>query len=129
MSFLRASLLFLVVIPLLAACGPSVGTLRMGPVVAARPLDCSLELIDAAPSAGIPPGLELLGYVQVKHEEGKSPNDPDVLKLVKPEACKLGGEQVSAGMSMNVTNGIRSNSMLTFMVWHKKGAAAGPVKF
>lgn len=43
-----------------------------------------LTLIDAQPAAGMPPGLELLGYVRMIHEEGRSPNDPEVLKLVSP---------------------------------------------
>ena len=106
-----------------------VSTVRMGAVAAPRPLDCSLELIQADPASGVPAGLELLGYVRVIHEEGKSPNDPEVLRMVKPEACKLGGEEVSVGMSMNFTNGLRSGSSLTYAVWHHKTAPGKPMKF
>jgi hypothetical protein len=112
-----------------AACAPDVSTVRMGPVAPSRPLDCGLQLIDATPAQGVPPGLELLGYVRVIHEEGRSPNDPDVLKLVKPEACKLGGEEVSVGSSMNFTNGFRSGSSLLYAVWRHKVAAGKPIKF
>lgn len=113
----------------LTGCEPAVSTVRTGSVAPSRPLDCPLELIDAPPSGGIPPGLELLGFVRVGHDEGRAPNDPEVLKMVKPEACKLGGEEVSVGMSANYTNGYRSGSTHSFMVWRHKVAAAGPQKF
>ena len=113
----------------LATACTDVGTVRIGPVAPPRPLDCSLELIDAPPANGMPPGLELLGYVRVIHEEGRSPNDPAVLKLVKPEACKLGGEEVSVGSSMNFSNGLRSGSSMAYAVWRHKVAAGKPIKF
>jgi hypothetical protein len=91
---------------LAAACTPDVGTVRVGPMAPPRPVDCPLELVDISPTAGIPAGLELLGYVRVIHEAGKEPIDPEVLKLVKPEACKLGGDRVSVGMSSNFSNGL-----------------------
>jgi len=94
-----------------------------------RPLDCALQLIDASPASGIPAGLELLGYVRVIHDEGRSPNDPEVLKLVKPEACKLGGEQVSVGASLNFTNGLRSGSSLVYAVWRHAVAPGKPITF
>jgi hypothetical protein len=117
----------------LAACDMThVSTVRMGTMVPPRPLDCELELIDAPAQGGIPPGLELLGYVNVSHEVGRTPNDPVVLKMVKPEACKLGGEKVSSGMSANYDNGLREGSVLSYMVWRRKGAPgakAAPQKF
>jgi hypothetical protein len=111
----------------LAAC-TDVGTVRVGPAAPPRPLDCSLELIDAAPGS-TPAGLELLGYVQVVHAEGKTPSDPEVLKLLKPEACKLGGEKVSPGMSANYSTGFRTSSSNMYMVWRRKVASAGPHRF
>jgi hypothetical protein len=112
-----------------AAC-TDVSTVRVGPMAPPRALDCSLELIPADPAQGVPAGLELLGYVRVIHEEGRRPDDPDVLKLLKPEACKLGGEEVSVGMSMNFTNGLRSGSSLSYAVWRHRPTTAGkPMKF
>ncbi len=119
----------LVAFAALATACTDVSTVRMGPLAPSRPLDCSLELISAAPEQGVPAGLELLGYVRVIHKEGSSPNDPEVLKLVKPEACKLGGEEVSVGMSMNFTNGLRNGSSLSYAVWRHKVAAGKPIKF
>jgi hypothetical protein len=81
---------------------------------------CALELIENDGSRGMPPDLELLGYVRVTHEDGKTPRDPEVLKVLKPEACKLGGEKVSAGMSANTFNGLRSASVHMYMVWRSK---------
>ena len=114
---------------LAAACTPDVGTVRVGPMAPPRPVDCPLELVDISPTAGIPAGLELLGYVRVIHEAGKEPIDPEVLKLVKPEACKLGGDRVSVGMSSNFSNGLRDGSSLAYAVWRQKAAPGKPVKF
>jgi hypothetical protein len=123
----------------LTGCSNHVSTIRMGPPAPPRPLDCSLELIDnpmqGATQVGMmmPPDLELLGHVRVIHEAGRSPSDPEVLKLVKPEACKLGGEQVSVGISANFQAGLRTGSTLSYMVWRRKPATpatpSAPIKF
>lgn len=122
---------FVALAPLALAACTDASTVRVGSPAPPRPETCELELIDHDASRGMPADLDLLGYVRVTHEDGKSPSDPDVLKVLKPEACKLGGEKVSAGLSANASNGLRSNSVHTYMVWRAKQAAAPkkPVKF
>lgn len=116
---------------LLAAC-TDVSTVRVGNPAPPHPTTCELELIDAPAANGIPTGFELVGYVNVQQKSGLAPTDPAVLQMIKPEACKLGGEKVSTMLSGNATNGIASSSYHSFAVWHAKAAESAPkqpVKF
>ena len=106
----------------LGACTDAT-TVRVGPAVPSLPPDCPLELVEIAPGT-TPPGLELLGYVRIIHDEGRGSDDREVLKLVRPEACKLGGERVSAGMSSNFSNGCRSGSSNLYAVWRQRRGPA-----
>lgn len=117
-------------LPLVLAACTDVFSVRTGPLVAARPETCELELVDANPNAAPPEGFELVGYVSLLQKKGVPPDDPAVLRELKPEACKLGGHQVSVAASANATNGLPVGSYHTFAVWHRKEPQPKkPVKF
>ena len=98
--------------------------------MALRHVVCVLALVEADPNAPPPEGMELVGYVSLIARKGSMPNDPEVLRALEPEACKLGGHRVSLAASANASNGLPVGAYHTFAVWHRKDPAEKkPVKF
>ena len=109
-----------------AACAPDVSTIRMGGVFPPREATCSLELRPGSIDFALTSQFDTVGSLMVRGEEGEAPNSPRILALVKPEACKLGGEVLLLNTSANLTNGISSNSHHTFLVFRRKSGAPAP---
>ena len=105
----------------LAACAPDVSTMRMGGVFPPREANCSLELRSGTIDFAMTSQFDTVGTLMVRGSEGEAPNSPRILALIKPEACKLGGEMLLLNTSANLTNGMSSSSNHTFLVFRKKG--------
>jgi len=114
---------FVVGCALLVACGPGpVSTVRMGGVFPARPASCELELRMGTLTMELTSSYDTVGVVMVRGEDGEAPNAPRLLKLLKPEACGLGGEVVLVNTSANVQNAQTgsTSSSHSYMVLRKK---------
>lgn len=91
-------------IVLLAACAShDVQTMRMGGVFPSRPSNCGLELRTGTLTYELTSNYDTVGTVMIRGESGEAPNSPRLLSMLKPEACKLGGEVVLVNTSANVT--------------------------
>lgn len=107
-------------------CGPSlnVSTMRAGGMHPAKPANCPLELHTEAMDGQMMTAYEPVGFVVVSGaNDGEPPNAPRLLELIKPQACTLGGDIVTIGMSANMTypgtmHG--DDSQHTYMVLRKK---------
>lgn len=122
---------FVVLISLLgvlSACGPVVGSARVGAGAPPRPADCSLELVEELLAGA---DYEQVGTVTVARapEEARS-TDASMLLLIKPEACALGGERVTVMNSGTAMDSMAvTSSYHRYLVWKKKGPSAEPKKF
>jgi hypothetical protein len=114
-----------------AACGssPHVSTTRMGGMFPARPSDCSLEMHSGDLDGQMMLTHDVVGFVTIGGANaGEPPNSPRLLALLKPQACALGGEIVTVGLSANYTYPgtlQRDDSQHSYMVLRKK-SASGP---
>ena len=114
---------FLVGSAFLVACAPSpVSTVRTGGVFPARPASCELELRTGTMTMELVSSFDTVGMVTVRGEDGEAPNAPRILKLLKPEACGLGGEVVLVNMSANYQNAQTgsTSSSHSYVVLRKK---------
>lgn len=68
--------------------------------------------------------FDAVGTIMVQGETGEAPNAPRILALLKPEACKLGGELVLVNASANLTTGLASSSTHSFLVFRRKATGA-----
>lgn len=112
----------------LMACAPDVSTIRMGGVFPPREDHCSLELRSGTIDFAMTTQFDTVGTLVVRGSDGEAPNSPRILALIKPEACRLGGEVVLVNTSANLTNGLSSNSNHTFLVFRKKGGSPTPAQ-
>jgi hypothetical protein len=101
---------------------PTLKTTQYGVRAPAREPECSLVLNGPAE------GLERLGDIIVTDEERRAYSDPELLQLVKPEACKLGGEVVTA-TSETFDDGIVMRVRDIYVVWRRNPAPTGPTTF
>lgn len=125
-------------VPLLlatAACGssaPHVSTMRTGGVFAARPSNCTLELHTGDLDGQMMLTHDVVGMLSIDGADANEPpNSPRLLALLKPQACALGGEIVTVGLSANYTypgtfHG--DDSRHSYMVLRKKSSGAAPVQ-
>ena len=113
------------------ACGsssPHVSTMRTGGVFPSRPSNCTLELAPGAVDGQMMLTHDVVGMLSIDGADANEPpNSPRLLALLKPQACALGGEIVTVGMSANYTypgtlHGDDSRHM--YMVLRKKSDAA-----
>lgn len=115
-------------IVLLAACAShDVQTMRMGGVFPARPSDCGLELRTGQLTYELTSSYDTVGTVMIRGQSGEAPNSPRLLSMLKPEACKLGGEVVLVNVSVNMTypGTLRGDdSQHSYLVMRKKTAQA-----
>ena len=74
---------------------------------------------------------DVVGVVNINNADaGEAPNSPRLLALLKPEACGLGGDIVSAGLSANVSypgSMHRDDSTHSYMVLRKKSPDGAPI--
>ena len=115
----------------MAACGsssPHVSTIRTGGMFPARSADCTLELAPGAVAGQMMLTHDVVGMLSVDGADANEPpNSPRLLALIKPQACALGGELVTVGMSASYTypgtlHGDDSRHM--YMVLRKKSGPA-----
>ena len=112
-----------------AACGPhlQVQTMRAGGFAPAKPANCPLELHTEAMDGTMMSTYDPVGFVHITGaDDGEPPNSPRLLALLKPQACALGGDIVTVGLSANVTypgTVQKDDSMHTYFVMRKKSAA------
>ena len=121
---------------LAAACGsssPHVSTMRTGGLFPARPADCTLELHTGDLDGQMMLTHDVVGMLSIDGADANEPpNSPRLLALLKPQACALGGEIVTVGLSANYTypgtlHG--DDSRHSYMVLRKKSATgAAPVQ-
>lgn len=113
-----------------AACGsssPHVSTMRTGGLFPARAADCQLVLQPGAVDGQMMLTHDVVGMLSIDGADANEPpNSPRLLALLKPQACALGGEVVTVGMSANYTypgtlHGDDSRHM--YMVLRKKSDA------
>ena len=131
----RSSAFFVVTVAALCAlggCGPAVGEARMGAPHAALPPTCKLEFVavsagDMAPGARFGSGgqYELIGSVMIGADEGTDAMSEGIRKLVRPRACRMGGEVVSllaTGSGSNDYGHAQQN--IAFTVWGPRSASS-----
>jgi hypothetical protein len=123
----------------LAACGgPAVGEVRTGLPHTSRPADCQLQLVtvsaaDMAPGArfGSNGEYEMVGSVLIGADKGTDAFSDEVKKIVRPRACKMGGEIVSllaSGTDANLYG--HAQQSIAYTVWAKRSSApSGPQTF
>ena len=126
------SILF-VTLPWLVACGgPAVGEVRTGLPHQARGENCQLELVsitasDMAPGARFGSGgqYEMVGMVTVGADEGTDAFSAKIKELVRPRACRMGGEVVSLLASGTDSNAYgHAQQSIAYQVWARRNTAA-----
>ncbi len=123
----------------LAACGgPAVGEVRTGLPHTSRPADCQLQLVsvsagDMAPGARFGSGgeYEMIGMVTIGADSGTDAFSDEMKKLVRPRACRMGGEIVSLLASGSDANAYgHPQQSIAYTVWAKRSTApSGPQAF
>lgn len=115
-----------------AACGPSITVNRMAYAPAKMP-NCNLEVINGAmqnPALLMTPNspYEMLGTVATGQRGTVNPFSPEMLAILGPRACELGGDAVSLMMSGQNAGvmGIGASTGTAYLVLRKR-TAAGPV--
>jgi len=117
-------------VTVLAGCGssPHVSTTRMGVLAPARPSSCTLELHAGELDGQMMMSHDVLGVVTIDGAKAdEPPNSPRLLSLLKPQACALGGEIVTLGLSANYTYPgtlHRDDSTHSYMILRKKPTGA-----
>jgi hypothetical protein len=94
-------------------------------VFPARDKNCELQLRMEAMTPELVSSHDTVGAVTIEGDAGEAPNAPRLLKLLKPEACGLGGEMVLIATSANLANpntGRTTSSSHSYMVMRKKSA-------
>jgi hypothetical protein len=123
----RAWLLVAMAMLLLTGCGaPAVGEVRMGAPHPAKDASCALEFVavsagDMAPGAKFGSGgkYEMIGAVNIGAKEGTDAMSAEVRALVRPRACRMGGEVVSllATGTAQYRGQFSAQQNISFTVW------------
>lgn len=112
----------------IAACVQTTDA-RIGTPHAARPDDCQLRVIDQNDTSNFAV-YEQVGVVRVQNAPaGTSPLDPSIRSIVRPRACRLGGEAVSILASGDAYAGFSKQGYASYVVWARKTASAANTQF
>lgn len=86
-----------------------------------KPETCDVKVVNV-PMAELSPGgqYEILGNLVVQATGSTDPFNEELLSQLRPRVCKMGGEEISLGMSSSSTGG----SATIYNVLKKKGGAA-----
>lgn len=117
----------------IAACAPAVTVSRMA-YAPARPPGCNLEVINGAmqnPAMLMMPNspYEMLGVIATGQRGTVDPFAPEMLAIVGPRACELGGDAISLMMSAQGAGamGMGASTGTGYVVLRKRTASAAPV--
>lgn len=114
-----------------AGCGPSFTEARMG-YAPPLPENCDVKVVnlpmaDVAMAMGPSPAgnsdYDFVGTIGVSGVGDADPFNPELLSELRPRICKMGGTEVSLGMSASVPGAFGSNGTVTYMVLKKKAGA------
>jgi hypothetical protein len=98
--------------------------MRAGGMHPAKPANCPLELHTEAMDGSMMLTYEPVGFIHIAGAtDGEPPSSPRLLELLKPEACALGGDIVTVGLSANMTYPASfrgDDSQHTYFVMRKK---------
>jgi hypothetical protein len=127
-AVLIRNLLPLVVLPMLASCGPPVSISRMA-YFPPRVADCPLTIVNGVmtnPAAFMMPTSEweMVGTVATGQVGSADPFSEETMKIVRPAACGMGGDAISVMMSNQVMAGFSTTTGTGYVVLRKRGGAA-----
>lgn len=112
----------------LVGCGPSILVGRMA-YFPPRPDDCNVEVLNGAtqdPSLFATPNseYEIAGTIGLGEMGIQDPFSEKYMSLVKPRACRMGGDAVSLMASHTITSPemIRSGTSTAYVVLHRRRA-------
>ena len=122
----KSSMLFIATFA--AGCGAHIGEVRIGSPHPARPVDCNLEFvtmqaIDTEPGSKFGPNgdLEKVGTVLIAAKKDIDPMSNNTHLLVRPRACRMGGEVVSLLATDNsVSNNGKPQENILYTVWGRR---------
>jgi hypothetical protein len=114
----------------IAACAPAVTVNRMA-YAPAKPPGCNLEVINGAmqsPAMLMTPNspYEMLGVIATGQRGTVDPFAPEMLAMVGPRACELGGDAISLMMSAQSVGamGIGASTGTGYVVLRKRTAVS-----
>jgi hypothetical protein len=112
----------LICLPLLAACGPNVSEVRSASYPP-REENCSLEFLklDNQTMSGQGP-WEVIGQVILMEQGKQDPFAEERKAIVRPRACKMGGEAVAIMLNATSETLLSSGSTLSYAVLRKRTA-------
>jgi hypothetical protein len=107
-------------------CGPFISESRMS-YVPPRPENCEVKVVNVpTQELSLSAEYEIIGNIIVQSTDHQDPFDAEMLSEIRPRVCKMGGEDISLGLSTNVSGG---GGATVYNVLKKKGGprAALPV--
>jgi hypothetical protein len=104
------------------ACGPtsiSENRLKFRP---AREASCALELVQLDPhAAGFDREWEIVGYVNIHETQVVDPFAEKYRRLVRPRACRMGGEAVTIMIAQTNRSLFVASSVTAYGVLRRRG--------
>jgi hypothetical protein len=111
---------------LLVGCGPTITETRMSNA-AAKPSSCQLEFLNLAPNEmGNSGPYETLGFISLSDTGSQDPMQEEYRALVRPRACRMGGEAISLQMQATNTTDRGTGSAVTYAVMRKRQVPTAP---
>jgi hypothetical protein len=114
-----------------AGCGPAIAEQRIG-YSPPRPETCAVTVVNGAMKdpmmwAAASGPYELLGTISLNESGTVDPFSDESLNIVRPRACRMGGDAISLMVSTQSTVGLASGTGTSYAVLRKRqpGGLAG----
>jgi hypothetical protein len=130
---MRAKILFFLPIVAMAmtcaiGCGPNISETRMA-YFPPKAEGCNLEVINKALASGenfaLPDSpYEIVGMIGLGENGTQDPFSDRYMAIVRPRACKMGGDAISLMASQTTNQYITNATGTAYVVLHKRGEPA-----
>lgn len=123
----NASILFFLAV-LLGACGPNISETKMA-YFPPRAETCNVEVVNGALASGANFALpdspyEIVGMIGLGENGTQDPFSDRYMAIVRPRACKMGGDAISLMASQTSNASITNATGTAYVVLHKRVEAA-----